>query len=44
MVDDEMLSRLYRSGKLVVFAEQNNGYLFQNFLKPSTGKRTMPAI
>ncbi len=32
-VDDEMLSRLYRSGKLVVFAEQNNGYLFQNFLK-----------
>jgi transketolase C-terminal domain/subunit len=32
-VDDEMLSRLYRSGKLLVFAEQNNGYLFQNFLK-----------
>jgi transketolase len=32
-VDGEMMARLYDSGKLVVFAEQNNGYLWQNFLK-----------
>jgi transketolase C-terminal domain/subunit len=32
-VDEAMLSRLYDSGKLLVFAEQNNGYLWQNFLK-----------
>jgi hypothetical protein len=28
-----MLLRLYDPGKLLVFAEQNNGYLWQNFLK-----------
>lgn len=32
-VDEDLLLRLYDSGKLVVFAEQNNGYLWQNFLK-----------
>ena len=32
-VDEAMLVRLYDSGKLLVFAEQNNGYLWQNFLK-----------
>jgi transketolase C-terminal domain/subunit len=32
-IDDQLLLRLYDSGKLLVFAEQNNGYLWQNFLK-----------
>jgi transketolase C-terminal domain/subunit len=32
-VDEATLLRLYDSGKLLVFAEQNNGYLWQNFLK-----------
>lgn len=32
-VDGDMLMELAASGKLVVFAEQNNGYLWQNFLK-----------
>jgi transketolase len=32
-VDPELLMRLASSGKLLLFAEQNNGYLWQNFLK-----------
>ena len=32
-IDEELLARLYESGKLIVFAEQNNGYIWQNFLK-----------
>jgi transketolase len=32
-VDDELLLRLYQSGLPMLFAEQNNGYLWQNFLK-----------
>jgi transketolase C-terminal domain/subunit len=32
-IDDEMLLRLNDSGKLLCFAEQNNGYLWQSFLK-----------
>jgi transketolase C-terminal domain/subunit len=32
-VDDELLMNLYRSGLPMIFAEQNNGYLWQNFLK-----------
>ena len=32
-VDSDMLMELAASGQLVVFAEQNNGYLWQNFLK-----------
>jgi transketolase len=32
-IDDELLLRLYESGKILVFAEQNNGYIWQNFLK-----------
>lgn len=32
-VDDSLMSQLAGSGKLLVFAEQNNGYLLQNFLK-----------
>jgi transketolase len=37
-IDEELLLRLYESGKLIVFAEQNNGYLWQNFVK-LLGKR-----
>jgi transketolase N-terminal domain/subunit/transketolase C-terminal domain/subunit len=32
-IDEDLLLRLYDSGKLIVFAEQNNGYIWQNFLK-----------
>jgi transketolase len=32
-VDESLLVKLYNSGKLLLFAEQNNGYLWQNFLK-----------
>ena len=32
-VDESLLMELCNSGKLLVFAEQNNGYLWQNFLK-----------
>jgi transketolase len=32
-IDEHLLIELAASGKLLVFAEQNNGYLWQNFLK-----------
>jgi transketolase len=32
-VDDLLLLELYNSGKILLFAEQNNGYLWQSFLK-----------
>ena len=32
-VDAELLLQLYASNKLLIFAEQNNGYLWQNLLK-----------
>jgi transketolase C-terminal domain/subunit len=32
-VDEELLMELANSGKQIVFAEQNNGFLQQNFLK-----------
>ncbi|QHN04211.1 transketolase [Granulicella sp. WH15] len=32
-IDDELLLKLYHSGKILLFAEQNNGYIWQNFLK-----------
>lgn len=32
-VDEKLLLELANSGRLLVFAEQNNGYLWQNFLK-----------
>src|ERR1700733_8677235 len=32
-VDEELLLQLYLSAKPLIFAEQNNGYLWQNFLK-----------
>jgi transketolase len=32
-IDEGLLLELYRSGKLLVFAEQNNGFIWQNFLK-----------
>jgi transketolase len=31
--DEDLLLRLYDTGKLIVFAEQNNGFIWQNFLK-----------
>lgn len=32
-VDEDLLMKLYRMGLPILFAEQNNGYLWQNFLK-----------
>jgi transketolase len=32
-IDEELLVRLYDSGKPLFIAEQNNGYIWQNFLK-----------
>ena len=32
-IDDELLLELFESGTPLVFAEQNNGYIWQNFLK-----------
>ncbi|MEO8597645.1 MAG: transketolase C-terminal domain-containing protein [Candidatus Solibacter sp.] len=32
-VDEDLLLNLASSGKLIVFAEQNNGYLWQNYLR-----------
>jgi transketolase C-terminal domain/subunit len=32
-VDEALLVELYNSGKLLCFAEQNNGYLWRNFKK-----------
>jgi transketolase C-terminal domain/subunit len=32
-IDDALLLELYDSGKPLLFAEQNNGYIWQNFLK-----------
>jgi transketolase len=32
-IDEELLLQLVRSGKIICFAEQNNGYILQNVLK-----------
>ena len=32
-IDQELLCDLLNSGRLLVFAEQNNGYIWENFLK-----------
>ena len=32
-IDEQLLLDLYNSGKAICFAEQNNGYIWQNFLK-----------
>jgi transketolase C-terminal domain/subunit len=32
-IDEQLLLELYNSGQLLIFAEQNNGYIWQNFLK-----------
>ena len=32
-IDEDLLLALYESGKLLVLAEQNNGYILQNLLK-----------
>jgi transketolase C-terminal domain/subunit len=39
-IDENLLLRLYDSGKLIVFAEQNNGYIWQNFLKVLARRRS----
>jgi transketolase len=38
-VDEDLLVELSNSGKLLVFVEQNNGHLWQNFLKVLYGNR-----
>jgi transketolase C-terminal domain/subunit len=32
-IDEELLVRLYESGRLLCLAEQNNGYILQNLLR-----------
>jgi hypothetical protein len=32
-IDEELLLRLYDSGRLICLAEQNNGYILQNLVK-----------
>jgi transketolase len=32
-IDEELLLQLYDSRRLIIFAEQNNGYIWQNFLR-----------
>jgi transketolase len=32
-IDERLLLQLFRSGQPLIFAEQNNGYIWQNFLK-----------
>jgi transketolase len=32
-IDEDLLVKLYQSRKLLLFAEQNNGYIWENFLK-----------
>lgn len=32
-IDEDLLLRLHDSGKLIVFAEQNNGYIWLNYLR-----------
>jgi transketolase len=38
-IDEDLLLRLHDSGKMLVFAEQNNGYIWQNFLKVVSRRR-----
>jgi transketolase len=38
-IDEELLLELYSSGQLLLLAEQNNGYIWQNFLKVLYRKR-----
>ncbi|HTX34370.1 MAG TPA: transketolase C-terminal domain-containing protein [Bryobacteraceae bacterium] len=40
-VDEELLLRLHDSGKAIFLAEQNNGFLWQNFLKVLYRKRQL---
>ena len=43
-VDGELLLELYASSKLLIFAEQNNGYLWQNFLKALYGSKAKTGL
>jgi transketolase C-terminal domain/subunit len=42
-VDEDVLLKLAESGKLIVFAEQNNGFLWQNFAKVLLRNGSPPA-
>ena len=42
-IDEDLLLRLYDSAKLLIFAEQNNGYIAQNFLKVLFRRRKVSA-
>jgi transketolase C-terminal domain/subunit len=42
-IDEELVVRLCESGKLIVLAEQNNGYIFQNVLKVLYRRRSRAA-
>jgi transketolase C-terminal domain/subunit len=42
-VDEEMMLEIATSGKLLVFAEQNNGYLSRNFLNSLYRRRATVA-
>ena len=39
-IDEDLLLRLYDSGKPIVLAEQDNGYIWQNFLKVLARRRS----
>jgi transketolase len=43
-IDADLLLDLYNSGKLIVVAEQNNGYIWQNFLRVLYANRTRTGI
>jgi len=43
-MDDELLRQLHASNKLLIFAEQNNGYLWQTFLKVLYGSKGKPGL
>jgi transketolase N-terminal domain/subunit len=38
-IDEKLLVEALNSGKLIVFAEQNNGYIWENFLKVAYSNR-----
>jgi transketolase len=43
-IDAELLLSLYDSGKLVLIAEQNNGYIWQNLVKILFARRPRPDV
>jgi transketolase len=50
-IDEGLIGKLYESGKQILIAEQNNGYIWQNFVKvvwrncgPSSGSGRVAAV